>query len=530
MDLSESKENANRNFSLFHSVFECAPDGMVCTDTDYNVVSLNPALSSMLGYDDEGLRGQPLRSIFPTQTAFEQVVEHSVEKCPAPVAIQSRCVRKNGEIFPVQLNISHVQDPFRRESGFLAIIRDVSDDQKRETALRERQHLEALGRLTGRIAHDFNNLLTVISGNLQLIEMNPQAEKVSQYLREADHATVIGARINQRLMTFARQRRLDAEMIDLDGLIRGMLDLIRRSVGEEIFVTAYLSSSPSVVRIDVSEMENALLNLALNAKDAMHSGGCLVIETSNIDLDLSESGCGEVVPAGQYVRLDVMDTGDGMSQEVAARAFEPFFTTKSEDNRFGLGLATVHGYVKQSGGYATINSEPGRGTTIRIYLPRHVGPPHRHAGPPISCATPASQQAETVAAAGSGRIILVVEDNAAVRTVTSERLTALGYRVVEAASGAEALEVVAKGTPIELVMSDVVMPGGVSGFELARRLSQTRPGLPVLLTSGYSHDGVRDDVPDGERRTILWKPYSQEELARRIAQALAEASLPLTTH
>jgi PAS domain S-box-containing protein len=508
-DIKRSEADARHQQLLFQSVFQSTPDGLVLVDFDRKVVNINPGFSQIFGYTIEDLRGHSSECLYQAEVDYDTVSAHIEAGLIGPILNAVHCVRKNGEVFPIQMTVSELVSPSGAVLGHLGVIRDVAIEQKREGALREKQRIEALGRLTGGIAHDFNNLLTVISGNLQLVRMDPDPERRMRYLAESELAIDMGARLNQRLMTFANQRNLDPVPVDLNDLLNGMLDLVQRSIGEKIYMTANLAASLPVVRLDASEMESALLNLALNARDAMENGGELSIGTSNVHIDALDISQGDLEP-GKYVQLVVTDTGAGMSEEVLSRAFEPFFTTKSDGKGTGLGLTTIHGFIKQSGGFVRLASKPGHGTSVSIYLPsleteNNIG------------SSPGKLQSK---ARGSGEFILLVEDNPAVRRVTMERLQVLGYRVIESASGFEALDVISRGKPIDLVFSDIVMPGGVSGFELAKRLSQTRPELRVLLTSGFPDELARQEAPDLKRRVVLRKPYSQDELARAMSEAL----------
>ena len=508
--LKSSEAEARRQKSLFQSVFDSSPDGLAHVDNTFKTVNANATLAVMFGCEIEDLRGVPLEDFFASPGDFELVKAHFTDASKSQIAQPVHCARKNGQTFLAQVNIAKIVNAVGEALGMLVIIRDVTDQQKRESELRNKQRLEALGRLTGGIAHDFNNLLTVISGNLQLVGMEPQPERRMRYLAEAETATQMGARLNQRLITFARQRRLEPAQIDLDSLVNDLLDLIRRSIGEGIVLKANLRAAPSAVCIDASEMENAILNLVVNARDAMENGGTLSIETSQVEIGDGGTGAIGDLATGSYIRLVVADTGEGMSEEVAARACEPFFTTKAEGKGAGLGLTAIHGFITQSGGHLAIESEVGRGTSVSIHLPRLAD----------GAMVPSKVGNESPAAMGRGETILMVEDNAAVRTVTMDRLKVLGYRVIDAASGAEALDIAARGDAIDLVFSDIVMPGGISGFELARRLRTIRPDLRILLTSGFPDEAAKLGHSTDEPIVVLRKPYRLEELAGRISLAL----------
>jgi nitrogen-specific signal transduction histidine kinase/CheY-like chemotaxis protein len=383
-----------------------------------------------------------------------------------------------------------------------------------EEQLRQAQKLEAIGQLAGGIAHDFNNLLTIITGNHELLEMELQDVEQRDLLTRANNAALMGARLTNRLLTFARRRRLDPVVLDLNEQVLAMAELLRRTLGEAIALGTVLAPRLWSVQADPSEVENAVLNLAINSRDAMPGGGKLVIETSNVVLEESDVASEVGGEAGEYVRLSVSDTGVGMSQEVLARVFEPFFTTKGAGKGTGLGLSVIYGFVKQSGGHVTIYSEINRGTTVNVYLPRIATEGERAAS--VKQATPAPQR--------TGETILLVEDNPDVRKVTMRRLQNLGYVVIEAASGARAVELLGLDTKIDLVFSDVVMPGGISGFELAQLVKRSKPAIPVLLTSGFAEDVARAGEAPASELEILRKPYTGAELARALRKALGNGS------
>ena len=400
-------------------------------------------------------------------------------------------------------------------------VRDVTEQRTAEQALRQieaSRRLEALGRMTGGIAHDFNNLLTVISGNLQLLEMVTKDPTANRWIAEALRATETGSNLNHRLSTFARQRRLDPVITDLNDRISAMIDLIHRSVGPTISVTAIFSEDPWPVRIDPSEIENAVLNLAFNARDAMPEGGRIVIETSNVIIDEQQLTPGAERNRGPHVRLSVTDTGCGMTPEVKARAFEPFFTTKEIGRGTGLGLATLHGFVKQSCGFVTLYSEVGHGTTVAIYLPRDGDGPETVR---VAC--------NSALPHGNGEAILVVEDNPDVAKVTRERLVAFGWRVESAGNADEALARIATGEHFDLVFSDIMMPGSLTGLELARRLKASDPSRRVLLTSGFSQEIARGDPALPLEFEVLRKPYSLADLIGAVSAALRAPEGPRDT-
>ncbi len=388
---------------------------------------------------------------------------------------------------------------------------DVTEQKTAEQALQQieaNRRLEALGRMTGGIAHDFNNLLTVISGNLQLLELSVQDEAAHRWITEALRATETGSALTGKLTTFSRRRSLAPIVVDLNERIGSMLDLVHRSVGPSISVGAQFAQDLWPVRVDPNEIENALLNLAFNSRDALPEGGRILVETANVELDGSTYRGDAPARSGSFVRLSVCDDGIGMSAEVKARAFEPFFTTKQSGRGTGLGLATLHGFVRQSGGFVSLYSEPGHGTTVNVYLPRADRDDQRPTNQPPS-----------ELPRGDGRRLLLVEDDVDVTRVTLERLIAFGWSVDHAANAPEALALVQAGRRWDLVFTDIMMPGGMTGLDLARTLRAADPDCRILLTSGFSEEIARGGGSDGTEFPLLRKPYTLTELMFAVDEA-----------
>jgi PAS domain S-box-containing protein len=394
-----------------------------------------------------------------------------------------------------------------------ALQTEVRHREETQKQLVRAQRMEAFGQLTGGIAHDFNNLLTVIGGNLELLQDQVTGERPVRQLKRAVEAVGMGSRLTQRLLTFARRSDLEPEVLNLNEQVINIIDLLRRTIGEAIAISSVLAPDLGRVRADASEVENAILNLAINARDAMPGGGKLVIETANAVIDETFSALiqGEKIAPGQYVRLSVTDTGSGMPPEVLARAFEPFFTTKEHGRGTGLGLATIYGFAQQSGGYATIYSEAGLGTTVNLYLPR--------TDQPIADSTEALIP---VAGAGAKRI-LVVEDNADVREVTIQRLDKLGYGHMACDSGPAAMELLKADPAFDLVFSDVMMAGGMSGYDVAAWVRTSMPSIKVLLTSGFSDELAKRVDMTGNDLKVLRKPYATADLAAALRDAFEGA-------
>ncbi|MDE2228667.1 MAG: response regulator [Alphaproteobacteria bacterium] len=371
-----------------------------------------------------------------------------------------------------------------------------------EEQYRQAQKMEAIGQLTGGVAHDFNNLLTVIIGSLEQLQRHITAEPAKRLIQSATRGAERGARLTQSLLSFARRQSLRPETVNINRVIKEFGDLLRGAAGDRVQIQFLLNPTVDPSRVDPAQFQAALLNLVVNARDAMPEGGRVSIETDTVTLDDS-SGI-RVVP-GRYVRVTVSDTGVGMPAEVVERAFEPFYTTKEVGKGSGLGLSQVYGFVKQSGGHIELSSESGIGTTVRLYLPRAYDEPKDHAEPVVR------------AAAGKAETVLVVEDDADLREMVAENLRSLGYRVLTAADAPAALAMVEDEAKVDLLFSDYSMPRGMLGDELARRAHRLNPGLKVLLTSGYAvaHRGA--GTADF---ALLQKPYRQDDLARAIRQAL----------
>jgi signal transduction histidine kinase len=397
------------------------------------------------------------------------------------------------------------------QDGVLHVIssgRDVTALRDAESRLHQAQKMDAVGHLTGGVAHDFNNLLTVIIGALDLDpqrippEMRPSIE---QALRAAER----GASLTHRLLAFSRQQMLVTRRVDFNRLIGDMDELLRRTLGEHVEIELKLADDLWPALADSGQVENSLLNLAINARDAMPEGGKLTIETTNVHLDDDYASNNAEVAPGDYVMMAVTDTGTGMPEDVLAHVFEPFFTTKEVGKGTGLGLSMIYGFAKQSGGHAKIYSEVGHGTTVRLYLPR------------LTNQSPASDSvAPTAPRKGGGETILVVEDNPDVRRLVLRQVRDLGYEVIEAANGPQALQILDGGASIDLLFTDVVMPGGMTGRQLAEAAKVRRPGLKTLFTSGYTEDSILrlGKLDPGVR--LLSKPYRKHELATRIRETL----------
>ena len=379
-----------------------------------------------------------------------------------------------------------------------------------EDALRQAQKMEAVGQLTGGVAHDFNNILQVIVGNLELIR---RIDDVAQ-IRRASEKALNGARqaaaLTQRLLAFSRRQPLDPKMTDVNSLVGGMSELLNRSLGETIAVETVRAAGLWKVEVDPNALESAILNLAVNARDAMPEGGSLTIETSNAYLDETYASANAEVRPGQYVAISVSDTGGGMDKDTLQRAFEPFYTTKPVGKGTGLGLSQVYGFVKQSHGHVKIYSELNEGTTVKIYLPRLDRLDNE--------AT--LKQANELLKSSARELILVVEDEASVRTYTVDALRELGYQVFEAPDGPSAILLLEKGVEIDLLFTDVVLPGGMTGAQVAAKARELYPSLKVLFTTGYARNAIFHQGRLDKGVQLITKPFNFEDLSTKIRDVL----------
>jgi two-component system, NtrC family, sensor kinase len=381
-----------------------------------------------------------------------------------------------------------------------------------EASLRQSQKMEAVGQLTGGVAHDFNNLLTIILGNLQMALRQNAGGKTQRFLSNAHQAAERAAELTKRLLAFSRNQPLDPRPVDANRLVAGMSDLLDRTLGETVAVETVGSAGLWLAEADAPQLEAAVLNLAINARDAMPDGGKVTIETANVFLDEFYCRSVEGVKPGQYVMISVSDTGTGMPQEVIDKAFEPFFTTKAAGAGTGLGLSQVYGFIRQSGGHVRIYSELGEGTTVKLYLPRSHARDIPRAGGKASDETPRGNQ-ETV---------LVVEDDPDVRAYVVETLTALDYQVHAAADAEAALKILDRQAPVDLLLTDVVMPG-MNGRNLAEAARSRRPGLKVLYMTGYSRNAIVHQGRLDAGVALMQKPFSQNVLAARVRTMLEDA-------
>jgi PAS domain S-box-containing protein len=428
-------------------------------------------------------------------------------------------VRKDGSRFWAHVVIQPVHDHAGQFAGFAKITRDLTDRKRAEEALEQtRAHLaqaqkmEAIGQLTGGVAHDFNNLLTAVLGSLELLKLDeqPHDADTERLLGVIQHAAERGATLTARLLAFSRRQTLAPKVTDLNRLVSNMSELLRQTLGEQITIEAVLAGGLWTTLVDQNQMENSIINLAVNARDAMPSGGKLTIETGNTYLDDDYALAHTEVMPGQYVLVAVSDTGAGMTEEELLQAFEPFYTTKGEGKGTGLGLSQVYGFVKQSRGHVKLYSEPGQGTTVKIYLPRNVSTDGASGSGPLRTQASAPHGVETV---------LVVEDDVDVRRFSADAISHLGYFVLQAPDAKTALELLERQPDIALLFTDVGLPG-MNGRQLADEALRRAPGLKVVFTTGYARNAIVHHGVLDSGLHLLPKPFTIEGLARILRNAL----------
>ncbi|HKJ00344.1 MAG TPA: PAS domain S-box protein [bacterium] len=519
VDVTEQKaaeEEQRRSERNFRQLVEGTDLPTLIFGEDWRLLFLNPAAARLFGYGSVEEAMSSIRTgadlIYEEDRA--NMAQYRLERWSgAPISTRSefRGVRRDGQLLWLQ-NINSIVEWEGRPAS-MSISLDITAHKLREEQLRQALKMEAVGQLTGGVAHDFNNLLTVIMGNLELLRRRVGSEPLlGELLNSATSAAERGATLTQRLLAFSRKQALKPEPVDLNRLITGMTELLRRTLGETIEVETVLAGGLWQALVDPNQLENALLNLAINARDAMPVGGKLTIETANARLDDTYAALHEEVRPGQYVMMAVSDTGEGMEPEVLERAFEPFFTTKEVGRGSGLGLSMIYGFVKQTGGHVKIYSEPGQGTTVKLYLPRQMAP---LSGRYRSVAPRANPL-------GLGEKVLVVEDDDAVRELAEAILTNLAYVPIVAPDGPTALALLEQHPDTRLLFTDVVLTGSMSGVQLAHEAQRRRPGLKVLYTSGYTENAIIHHGRLDEGVELLEKPYRIETLAHKVRTVLDE--------
>jgi PAS domain S-box-containing protein len=492
----------------FRRIFEDSPLGiLLMRREDQHIVQANPAFCRMIGYDAEQLASLNVADI--AHIGDRDLLLRAVAGTGLPGSdVEARFVTRSAAVASAHITLTELSASDGRPALLLALVEDVTREKRVEDELRQAQKMEAVGQLTGGIAHDFNNLLGVIIGNaeflLDAVHDDPANANLTQEILDS---ALSGADLTRRLLAFARRQTLQPRRIDLNAYLPNHIAIIRRLLGETIQVDVTLADNLWPTRADPSQVGDALLNLAINARDAMPRGGRIRISTANVHLETDEQH--PEVAQGDYVVLSVTDTGTGMSPEVLERAVEPFFTTKGPGAGSGLGLSMIFGFAKQSDGHLHIDREPGQGTRVRLYLPRTEGPYVDAASGSAQPPLPGGQES-----------ILLVDDNAEMRAVARRHLASLGYRVREADSGADAVDILQSGQSFDLLFTDIVMPHGMTGYQLAKTARQMRPELKILFTTGYARPEATTDPAEVQQGPILRKPYRKQELAEAVRGSL----------
>ncbi len=508
-DITESKRTRsalNRESEERQRIFETSQDLILVTDGVGNFVQVSPSVQSILGYRPEEMVGHSaVNFIHPDDLESTRQEMRAARRGLQVRNFEARYPHKDGHV--VSLNwMGSWSEPVQRH---FFIGRDLTEKRAAEAQMRQAQKMDAIGQLTGGVAHDFNNILTVITGTIGILAeaVSDKPEMVS-IARLIDDAAERGAQLTKHLLAFARKQPLQPVEIDINSLIVEAAKLLHPTLGEQIEISPKLSQEVWPTLVDPNQLTTAVLNLALNARDAMPNGGKLVLETRNVNLDDDYARMHSEVIPGDYVMVAVSDTGSGIPAGLIERVFDPFFTTKEVGKGTGLGLSMVFGFVKQSGGHVKVYSEEGHGTTVKIYLPRSTGQ-----------GLAAGATAANSEIVGGSETVLVVEDDALVRTYVVTQIASLGYATLEAANAAEALNII-DGADVDLLFTDVIMPGGMNGRQLVDEAVRRRPQLKTLFTSGYTENAILHHGRLDAGVLLLAKPYRKPELARMLRVAL----------
>jgi PAS domain S-box-containing protein len=497
-------------------LFRLSRDLFTIASFDGYLKTINPAWSQILGWSDEELLTRPFSDIIhPDDLAVTADVVGKLSNGELVHQFHVRLLKADGS--PVQFAWSAVPDTSPNSNAFYSVGRDITEDLQRDEMLRQSQKMEAVGQLTGGLAHDFNNLLTGMMGNLELLQgriARGRLDDVDRFVSAAQGAGRRAASLTQRLLAFSRRQTLDPKPTDINRLIAGMEDLLRRTVGPMTDIEVVGAAGLWPAMIDATQLESAILNLCINARDAMPNGGRVTIETANKWLDDRTAKMRDLSP-GQYLSICVTDTGTGMSPETIERAFEPFFTTKPIGQGTGLGLSMIYGFARQSNGQVRIYSELEQGTTICIYLPRHAG----------DALLPEQEEAMATAEAADGQTILVVDDEATIRHLVDEVLDEQGYTVIGAADGAAGIKVLQSGARIELLITDVGLPNGMNGRQVADAARLLRPSLKVLFITGYAENAAVGNGHLEPGMELLTKPFTMQALVTKVSEMMKTTRL-----
>ncbi len=518
----ELEESLRRSREELAATLECMGEAVITTDLEGRVTLMNPAAERLSGWPRAEALGRPLDSLvsFLSQRSLKPV-DHPVarvlrEGLKIGLANGTVLVARDGRRVPIASSGAPIRDLSGALSGVVMAIRDMSEEYELTSQLQAAQKMEAVGLLAGGIAHDFNNLITVISGFASMgLEGLAPGDPLEAELKEIQQAGDKAAQLTRQLLAFGRRQVLVPASVGLNGVVEGMGRMLKRLLGENIDLVTRLQPGLGSVLFDPGQIEQIIMNLAVNARDAMPRGGKLTIETADVELDEAYAGLHAEAKAGPHVMLAISDTGQGMDEATRARIFEPFFTTKQMGRGTGLGLSTVWGIVRQSGGNIWVYSEPGRGTSFKVYIPREP------AGAAGETSPAPAAEAGTGAARGLGETILLVEDEEGVRKLLHQALEKAGYRVLRAGDAEEALALFEKAAAsVDLLLTDVVLPG-LSGRALADRALAIKPGLKVAYMSGYTDNAIVHQGVLEEGTHFVQKPFSPAVLLRRIREFLA---------
>ena len=484
-------------------------------DPEGRVSSWNAGAERLKGYSQSEILGQHFSRFYTDEDLEAGIPGIALETATREGRFEAEGWRKkkDGSKFWASVIIDPIRNDGGQLIGFAKVTRDLSEKRAIEEQLRQSQKMEAVGQLTGGLAHDFNNLLTGISGSLEMMQVRMaqgRTAEVDRYLLAAQGAVKRAASLTHRLLAFSRRQTLDPKPTNANRLMRGIEELVRRTVGPSVRVEVVEASGLWPTLVDPNQLENALLNLCINARDAMADGGTLTIETANKWLD-ERAARKHDLPVGQYISVCVTDTGIGMTPEVIAKAFDPFFTTKPIGEGTGLGLSMIYGFARQSGGQVRIYSEVGQGTTMCLYLPRHA----EEAADDEEPEGPASPDAS-----GEGEVVLVIDDDPTIRMLVAEVLAESGYAVIEAPDGPAGLKVLNSNARIDLLITDVGLPGRLNGRQVADAARVSRPGLKVLFITGYAANAVIGQSRLENGMFVLTKPFQLEQFAHRIREII----------
>ena len=517
---AEEERDLNRDF--LDSVIESVPATIFVKNArDHRYILINRAAEKLWGVSRADVIGKTPYDLFRKETAdFISLNDDKLAQSGAEIFLPEHIIEtpNNGPRLVASRRLP-IRDQHGELQYLLGVVEDVTERKAIEQQLRQSQKMEAVGNLTGGIAHDFNNLLTIIIGNLDMLHQdvtgNRNAEEKIETILEASER---GAELTAQMLAFSRRQPLQPKPVGLNALILSTMRLLNRTLGEDITVDVRLAPELGLVLVDAQQLETALLNIAINARDAMPGGGTLTVATRITELDADYAMLHPGVPSGTYAAIEITDSGAGMPPEVVARIFEPFFTTKPVGKGTGLGLSMVYGFMQQSGGHISAYSEVGLGTTFKLYLPLEPRAAHL---PSAARSAPAPARVQLEVA--SGEVILAVDDNAGVRAMVTMQLKELGYRVIEADNAHAALKIIESSAPIDLLFTDVVMPGGMNGKELAVKARLKRPSLKVLFTSGFPGTSVGNAAQFDDSDVLLGKPYRKRDLASALRRVLSAA-------